>query len=82
MCRFLKGNKRRLLRARKRSVAARRYAASKGGSLVPASVQDRAVVDQVISIEYSYFSPAFMPVYFERMLKPAKNLGATDETKV
>merc|ERR1711865_1329944 len=42
----------------------------------------RALMDQMISVKYSYFSPAFMPIYFQRLLKPSKGMGAPDEEVV
>ncbi|KAJ1461143.1 glutathione S-transferase [Pelagophyceae sp. CCMP2097] len=63
------------------SRAIMRYVLS-GTPLDPSTKKEQALLDQATSVEYSYFGPAFMPIYFERMLKPAKKLGATDETKV
>lgn len=66
------------------SRAIMRYLASKPGGtpLVPAKPEVRALVDQVISVEFSYFTPAFYPIYFERHLKPTKGLGETDDARV
>ena len=66
------------------SRAIMRFLASKpGGSrLVPAKPEVVALMDQAISFEVEHFTPAFMPIYFERLLKPSKGLGETDETAV
>lgn len=63
------------------SRAIMKYLASKPGgtALIPSDAQEAALMEQCMSVEYSYFSPAFMPIYFERMLKPSKGLGVTDE---
>ena len=53
-----------------------------GAALVPADAEGRALVDQWASIEYDVFTPAFKPIHFERLLKPAKKLGEPDEAKV
>lgn len=50
------------------SRAIMRYAAE-GTALVPAEVMARAVMEQWISVEYSYFSPAFLPIYLMRVVK-------------
>ncbi|KAH8096466.1 hypothetical protein SO694_00009565 [Aureococcus anophagefferens] len=52
-----------------------------GTPLCPGDAKEMAAVESAISVEYSYFTPAFMPVYVERMLKKKKGLEA-DETKV
>lgn len=53
-----------------------------GTPLIPAAPAGAALMEQMISVEYSYFSPAFMPIYFERLLKPTKGLGETNEEVV
>lgn len=55
-------------------------AKSSGGTpLIPESAEAEATMEQAISVEYSYFFPAFMPIYHERHLKPTKGLGETNE---
>ena len=44
---------------------------AEGSALLPADAPTRALIDQWISHEYSYFSPAFMPLYYMRVLKKA-----------
>ena len=50
------------------SRAIMRYLAE-GSALVPPTSAARAVMDQWISVEYSYLYPAFMPIYYMRVLK-------------
>jgi len=52
----------------------RHVAAKFAPGLVPAVAEDAAIMEQAISVEYSYFYPAFMPIYRERMLKADKGL--------
>ena len=42
---------------------------ARGSSLIPADAALAAQVEQWISVEYSYFYPEFLPIYFERVLK-------------
>ena len=39
-----------------------------GSSLVPTDAAARAVMDQWISVEYSFFHPAFLPIFYMRVI--------------
>lgn len=45
-----------------------RYLAE-GTHLVPSDVKARAIMEQWISVEYSYFAPSYMPIYYMKFLK-------------
>mmetsp|Transcript_5414 Transcript_5414/g.10639 ORF Transcript_5414/g.10639 Transcript_5414/m.10639 type:complete len:168 (-) Transcript_5414:255-758(-) len=42
-----------------------------GSELVPTTPHGRALMDQWISVSYSYFQPNFLPIYHMRVLKKA-----------
>ena len=42
---------------------------AEGSALVPSGRAERALMEQWISVEYSYFAPSFLPIYFMRVLK-------------
>eukprot|EP00438_Fugacium_kawagutii_P005864 Skav213716 [mRNA] locus=scaffold2678:118612:119534:- [translate_table: standard] len=50
--------------------------------LVPVDPEAAARVHQWVSVHSSYFKPAMFPIYFERILKPRRGLGTTDQEKV
>lgn len=51
---------------------------AQGTALLPDSPAERALVDQWISVEYSYFAPALLPIMYMRVLKKMP----LDEAKV
>ena len=40
-----------------------------GTSLCPGDAKEAALVESAISVEYSYFSPAFLPAYYQRVVR-------------
>ena len=42
---------------------------AEGSHLVPADAKARAFMEQWISIDYSYFGPSFLPIYYMRFLR-------------
>ncbi|CAG8623077.1 13828_t:CDS:2 [Ambispora leptoticha] len=60
-----------------------RYLAAKHKpSLVPADLQKLGVLEQFLSIEYSYFDPPFSAWVFEKIIKPIFGHGQTDPVKL
>jgi glutathione S-transferase len=53
-----------------------------GTSLTPTDPRAYGLMEQYISVEQSYFSPAAMKVIMERLFKPHMGGGATDEARV
>lgn len=53
-----------------------------GTPLTPTDVRAYGLMEQYISVEQSYFSPAAMKVIMERFFKPHMGGGAPDEAKV
>mmetsp|Transcript_36385 Transcript_36385/g.46335 ORF Transcript_36385/g.46335 Transcript_36385/m.46335 type:complete len:290 (-) Transcript_36385:446-1315(-) len=53
-----------------------------GVNFVPKNADVRAAMEKWISIYVSYFTPPQKKIMFERMLKPRRGLGATDEEVV
>jgi len=49
-----------------------------GTTLIPDSPTERALMEQWISVEHSYFAPSFLPIYYMKALKKAP----LDEAKV
>src|SRR4029079_3910704 len=56
-----------------------RYLDGKYGGLAPTDLKDRAVMEQWISVEQSYFSPPAMKVVFQAMFNPMMFGKPTDE---
>ena len=52
-----------------------------GTSLCPGDAKEAALVESAISVEYSYFSPAFLPAYYQRVVNKKKGFEP-DEAKV
>jgi len=52
--------------------------AAQGSDLVPVSNTERAIMDQWISVEYSYFAPDFLQIYYMKVLKKV----SLDEMKI
>ena len=48
------------------------------GNFYPTDTLQRATVNQWLYWEANHFAPSLRTIYFERLLKPAFNMGATD----
>ncbi len=53
-----------------------------GTPLTPANPRAYGLMEQYISVEHSYFTPAAMKVIWERLFKPHMGGGAADEAKI
>ena len=51
---------------------------ARGSPLIPSEARASAIMEQWISVEYSYFYPEFT-IYYQRVLKKAYQLGQPDE---
>ncbi|WP_164007420.1 glutathione binding-like protein [Pyxidicoccus trucidator] len=53
-----------------------------GPSLTPTDARGYGLMEQYISVEHSYFTPAAGKVFFERLFKPHMGGGAPDEARI
>lgn len=53
-----------------------------GTSLTPTNPREYGLMEQYISVEQSYFTPAAMKVIMERLFKPHMGGGAPDEARI
>ncbi|GHG69353.1 glutathione binding-like protein [Comamonas sp. JC664] len=53
-----------------------------GAALTPSDARAFAAMEQFISVEHSYFTPAAMKVIWERLFKPFFGGGAADDARI